>query len=252
MNIPSIIFIVPYKNRESDKNKFSKQMKYILEDLSSYEIYYSYQYNNKPFNRGAVKNIGFMAMKNKYPNDYRNITFVFNDIDTFPKIKNQLNYETIHGVIKHFYGYKHTLGGIFSIKGSDFEKCNGFPNYWGWGLEDNMLQLRVLSNGLHINRDNFISVKNNRDIFHLNNTFIKIMSTNSVNQYKKKLNFGLNSINNLNYKINNDYIIIYDFLTELNPFLDKYYNHDLRKSNRIIFPKTYQCINKRWKLNNFM
>ena len=33
-------------------------------------------------------------MKNKYPNDYKNITFVFNDIDTTPVEKNKFNYET--------------------------------------------------------------------------------------------------------------------------------------------------------------
>ena len=84
--IPKIIFIVPYRDRVNEKRHFLLQMTYILEDLNSedYEIYFSHQTDNRTFNRGATKNIGFLVCKEKYPDDYKNITFVFNDIDTLP------------------------------------------------------------------------------------------------------------------------------------------------------------------------
>ena len=47
------------------------------------------------FNRGATKNIGFLAMK--YPDTYKQITFVFNDVDTIPNKKNLFNYKTRKG-----------------------------------------------------------------------------------------------------------------------------------------------------------
>ena len=206
--IPKLIFIVPYRNREREKTHFSIYMKYIMEDynINDYEIYYSHQTDNRPFNRGATKNIGFLAMKEKYPNDYKNITFVFNDIDTLPAQKNTFNYETSKGIVKHFYGFTFALGGIFSIVGSDFEKCNGFPNNWGWGLEDNAMQDRVLLNEFIIDRQQFYHL-NSKDIIHLYDHPNRLINNREPGNYtKKNLKDNLNSISELNYIIisNND------------------------------------------------
>ena len=155
--IPKIIFIVPYRDREIHLDIFKKQMVKVMEDYSNndYQILYIHQCDQRNFNRGGMKNIGFLFIKDKYPNNYKDITFVFNDVDTMPKRKNMIQYETTHRKIKHFYGYNYTLGGIVSIKGSDFEKLNGFPNYWAWGYEDNALQQRAKYNNIFIDRSEF-------------------------------------------------------------------------------------------------
>ena len=107
-------------------------MKILLEDITEpYEIYFAHQCDNRPFNRGAMKNLGFIAIKNKYPNHYKDITFIFNDVDTFPGEKGMIDYITTPGIVKHYYGFNFALGGIFSICGADFEKAKGFPNFWG-------------------------------------------------------------------------------------------------------------------------
>jgi len=201
--IPKIIFIVPYRDRRQEKCIFSVYMKYIMEDYdkNDYEIYYSHQIDNRPFNRGATKNIGFLAMKNKYPNTYQNITFVFNDVDTVPVKKNTFDYATTKGVVKHFYGFTFTLGGIFSIVGSDFEKCNGFPNNWGWGLEDNAMNDRVLLNEIIINRQQFYP-RETRDVLHLYDTPNRIINNKEPGNYNSKnLNDNLNNIHELEYVI---------------------------------------------------
>ena len=107
MTIPRIIFIVPYRNREKQKSFFLEKMKYIMEDINEidYKILFIHQRDERDFNRGAMKNIGFLFVKNQYPNDYLNITLVFNDVDTTPKEKNMFNYETNKELINKSESY---------------------------------------------------------------------------------------------------------------------------------------------------
>jgi len=159
---PKYVFIVPYRDREPHRVFFSTYIYKVMEDIPSedWTFYFVHQNDKRPFNRGAMKNIGFLALKNAYPDDYKNIIFIFNDIDTLPYDKNILNYHTEYGVIKHFYGFHFALGGIFSIRGVDFERINGFPNFWAWGGEDNLIYERAKQFGLTIDRSNFFTIGN--------------------------------------------------------------------------------------------
>jgi hypothetical protein len=159
--IPKLIFVVPYRDRWEQYQFFDDHMRTrVLAGYrpEEYLILYAHQTDDRSFNRGAMKNIGFLAGKEMFPEHYKNITFVFNDIDTMPYVKNFLNYETWPGNVKHFYGYKFALGGIVSICGGDFEKVNGYPNLFSWSSEDNTLQLRVLEAGLKIDRSQFYPI----------------------------------------------------------------------------------------------
>ena len=169
--IPKIIFIVPYRNRPHHQHFFNTYIQHILEDYpANYCKVYFIEQNNQHerFNRGAVKNIGFMAMKELYPKNYKNITFVFNDVDTIPYKKNILQYETTTGIIKHFYGKRFAMGGIFSITGGDFEKIEGFSNYWTWGHEDVVIVKRAEKHKIRIDRSIYFEM-GDINIIHLNN-----------------------------------------------------------------------------------
>lgn len=243
-NIPKIIFIVPYRDRLNDRKIFEDHMKYILEDYDSkdYKIFFSHQCDNRSFNRGACKNIGFAVIRRLYPNHYKNMTFVFNDVDTLPKFKNQLNYETKLNNIKHFYGYDFALGGIVSIKGSDFEKMNGYQNLWGWGLEDNGLQIRALANKINIDRSIFFK-PGHPHIRQSDRGTVRYKET-TYKQYEKYKSTivvcGLNTIYNVSYDIVNQDINIRYFDDKI-----------LRYSNEIIKTKDLAQGNTFKPENNF-
>ena len=236
---PKYIFIVPYRDRQAHRLFFLKYIDYILEDYSkeSYEILFSHQNNTLSFNRGAVKNIGFHYIREKYPDAYKKMVFIFQDVDTMPHRKNLLNYDVSGGEIKHFYGYTYTLGGIFSINGEDFEKINGFPNYWEWGFEDNVLNKRAIQHNIHINRSTFFPI-DSMEILHfydeINKKIDKRVLNNTFNKSFIEKD-GLNSLNHINYQFNHDknMLDIHSFQSSYSPQNMNVYIHNLKNGPTI-------------------
>jgi len=248
--VPKKVFIVPYRNRVQHKFFFSKYMSFLLEDMKDYEIYFSHQCDARTFNRGAVKNIGFLAIREKYPEHYKNITFIFNDVDTIPFNK-IFDYETVNGVVKHYYGYKYALGGIVVMKGADFERINGFPCFWGWGMEDNVLQKRCQAAGLLIDRSTFYNI-GSPEMLQLFDGISRIISKKDPWRGENDNGIdGLRSMREIKYTIAdksdnpNDnvftcpnerirFINIQTFLTYIPFGTEEYYNYDLREPKRRI------------------
>jgi len=233
--IPKIIFIVPYRNREQQLQTFKTQMKYILEDYdpAEYSIYIIHQTDERIFNRGAIKNIGFLMVKDKYPNDYKNITLVFNDVDTIPVTKNLFHYETTAGVVKHFFGFTYTLGGIVSIKAGDFERVNGFPNFWAWGYEDNMFQSRIERAGIKIDRSIFF-LSGDKNIMQKNDEIVREVNQSEYDRYLRNTPEGIYSIQNLDYSIvaESGFVNVKWFTTGTIPAINQFRLHDLRQGAR--------------------
>lgn len=252
MSVPKRVFIVPYRDRANQKAEFIKRMSILLEDdaqSNPYEIYFAHQCDKRHFNRGAMKNIGFIAIKNKYPNDYKNITFIFHDVDTWPSEKGLIYYDTTHGIVKHFYGYKHALGGMFAIKGADFEKSQGFPNFWGWGLEDNIINDRCLKVGLKIDRSTFYDIRDKK-IVRAFDGFNRILSKRDSSVYKYETPDNLNSIKNIKYTFNNEFINITDFTCEMDEKEQDYFTYDTRRGNKVIVPKGY--FRRSWSMKTML
>ena len=236
---PKFAFIIPYREREEHKMFFDVYMKYLLEDLSEddYEILFVHQKNELPFNRGAMKNIGFLYLKDKYPDEYESIILIFNDIDTLPYKKGLLDYTVEFGEIKHFYGYKFALGGIFSIRARDFERLNGFPNFWGWGFEDNVIYRRATNNNISVNRDNFFTIGTHK-ILHFVDSLSKVMDGRILNNEFDKTyreNDGLDFLKELKYEYNDetDMIDVEAFQSKYKPDANSRVVHHMKDGSKI-------------------
>jgi len=208
MTEPDKFIIVPYRDRQQHLEIFLNQMDIVFKD-ENYQILIIHQHDTRLFNRGAMKNIGFKYVKENYPNSYKDKILIFNDVDNVPWKKGLLDFNTKKGIIKHHYGFPvkkaATLGGIFTIIASDFEKTNGFPNYWTWGMEDNAIYWRVLQNKLTIDYSNYFLVGDPNIIVFYHGNKRTINEAKSWDEFiidkEKHIGYGINNITNLEYKV---------------------------------------------------
>lgn len=245
--VPYVIFVVPYRNRKLQLDAFLERMSVVMEDweYGSYQIYIINQgEDGRSFNRGAMKNIGFLVAKQTYPQQYRQITFVFNDVDTIPSVNQRFAYQTVPGTIKHFYGFQHALGGIFSINGGDFEKINGFPNYWGWGYEDNEIMRRVVISKLHVDYSQFVVWKKSQfksfsdgkeemDVENLDDeNYIRQVNIGEFKRYLSGSLEGITEIKGLKIQKDMCMVNVIDFKTHVSEDVSVRTEFDIRNGRR--------------------
>lgn len=236
---PKWVFIVPYRDRETQYTFFTKHMKQtILEDVpqDEYSFLFIHQTDTRDFNRGAMKNIGFLFVKEKYPENYKDICLIFNDIDTVPAVKGLFDYQTTKGKVKHFYGFTYALGGVVSIMASDFEKTGGFPNLWAWGFEDNMLNHRVLEIGLEIDRSQFYPFMD-KNVIQIHDGTSRSVNRKEYDRFRNITNEGFRSIRGLTtqYNIDTGFVDVLSFQTDSPNDPSGNSIHDLKKGS-VVFP----------------
>ena len=244
MIVPTYIFIIPYRKRESHLFFFNKYMEYIMEDYNKdeYQLLFVHQDNQLPFNRGAMKNMGFLYVKELYPDNYKSIILVFNDVDTVPYKKNVLKYYVKSNQIKHFYGHRFALGGIFSIQGGDFEKLNGFPNYWGWGFEDNIIYQRALKHELIVDRSCFYPI-HCHEILHFFDETVKTIDkkvlARQMNKQKHE-NDGISFIKDYHFIYDNEkrMLNVKSFKTKYDPKEFKPFYYNIKNGSKIKSPRS--------------
>ena len=229
-SVPKLVFIVPYRDREQQRLFFDHHMRnFVLKDRNDYRIAYVHQCDTRSFNRGGMKNIGFLWVKQQWPQDYRNITLVFNDVDNMPFSPDFLKFETWTGNVKHFYGFKHTVGGIVSITGGDFEKTTGFPNFWAWGFEDNAFQHRILAAGLKLDRSQFYPLFD-KNIMHFVDGITRPVNRKEFDRYVAKTRENMYGIANLDMKYDEatGFLNVYGFSTQYEEDKSASKIHDMR------------------------
>lgn len=217
MQTPHTVFIIPYRNRLQHKNLFES----YFDDLIRYnkwiegvdvELFFTHQCDNRPFNRGGMKNMGLHLLKSRYPRTYKDITMIFHDVDSIPVSPSLIPYKTTMGTVSHYYGFKFVLGGILAIKAGDFERVNGFPCFWGWGLEDNALNDVCIKSGIKIDRSIFFDI-NDKRISREGESPTRTWSKTEGYRYKTKENNGYSTMKNIKWTMDNRMMNVSSFTT---------------------------------------
>lgn len=249
MNIPKTVVIVPYRDRAAHRTQFLQVMKENLSHLEDCQIFFAHQADQRPFNRGAMKNLGFIAMKVKYPQHYKDMTFVFHDVDCWHREKGAIPYTTDHGVVSHYYGATYALGGMFAIKGADFDKTGGFPNFWGWGLEDNTMYDRALKAGLTVRRSPFY-LMSDPNIARPFDGFKRLIAKRESVVYKFEQPDDITALINCAWTINGDMIHVTHFLCGTAAGDQEYGTFDIRQGGKLKIPAGQR--RRPWGLNSII
>jgi hypothetical protein len=140
--------VVPYRNREKNLAEFMPAIRAFFSREDQRRIVCSMliveQEAGLPFNRGAIKNIGYQYLSKA--NDY----VCFHDVDLVPIDADyywprQPTMVAFHGLDFKPDFVRNLFGGVVVIKNTQFEAANGYSNdYWQWGYEDVDLRERLL------------------------------------------------------------------------------------------------------------
>jgi hypothetical protein len=151
-----LAIVVPYRDRAEHLQDFLPRIiAYFERDKLDRQIAISIhvveQSGRAPFNRGMVKNCGYMLVREHA--DY----VCFHDVDYLPIWADYAWSPQPARLIWHGLALKEDwqrfFGGVVLFDNAAFERVNGYPNvYWGWGPEDLELGFRCDLAGLGFDR----------------------------------------------------------------------------------------------------
>jgi len=138
------VIIVPYRNRPEHLDCFLKcipDFQAHITDLTKI-IIVEQENDGLGFNRGMLKNIGFLLSGATGLN-----RVFFHDIDWLPASADTIQqyYNFLEKpIVRLLSAHKATLGGVVQVSANILEKCNAFPNtIFEWGVEDRVLFYRT-------------------------------------------------------------------------------------------------------------
>jgi hypothetical protein len=199
-------FIIPYRNRKEHLDEFIRRFTEYLKDRDiDAQFYIIHQINPGDFNRGALNNIGFLEFCKTRPDGL----FIFHDVDTYPTYWGSIPYEAKHGEFKRpvMNSSPENLGLICSCWKEEFERTNGFANYWGWGAEDGALYFRAKKQGIYINENNMIDYKDLRYVINLEHyrnadkQHFNSAKNSTLLEKEKQTGDSSNGLTNLEYEV---------------------------------------------------
>jgi len=160
--------VIPFRDRHQHLSRFVPHVRaYFSRDKLDSKIPYTVtiveQQAGLPFNRGALKNIGYLLRKNDseytcfHDVDYLPIWADYSWVDVPTPIvwygaeERPLTLRPDSPIVKHKLDL--FFGGAILVPNGLFFDVNGYSNeYWGWGYEDSDIQKRFKEKGILFGR----------------------------------------------------------------------------------------------------
>ncbi|XP_033736264.1 beta-N-acetyl-D-glucosaminide beta-1,4-N-acetylglucosaminyl-transferase-like [Pecten maximus] len=151
--------IIPYRDRKKHLLQYlNNVLPKLLRQQIDFTIFVIEQSEGSSFNRGLIRNVGFVEAMKSGPFD----CFIFNDVDTIIEDDRNIFYcnpnmvrHMVSGVDRDGYKlpYYRLVGGIIGFTPEQFQHINGYSNlFFLWGAEDDDLYRRIVGEGLLIER----------------------------------------------------------------------------------------------------
>jgi glycosyl transferase family 7 (putative galactosyltransferase) len=162
---PRLSVIVPYRDRADQLARFLRHITlYFQRDKIDkdrpYRITVVEQEAGRPFNIGALRNIGFLLTEAEseqvcfHDVDYLPIWADFRPVDRPTRLLwHGAEKVPIEGSAQLFVNHDHKkyFSGVVMFPSAVFRRLNGYSNsYWGWGYEDTDIRTRCRAEGIEL------------------------------------------------------------------------------------------------------
>lgn len=169
-----VTIIVPFRDRSVQLDMLMQRL--LEPDRNVRAIIIAEQGDTEAFDRGAVKNAGFLqAVRQLKLKDTD--TVCFHDVDVMPG--DRVEYPDCQpNEIRHLYGHEHCLGGVVCMTVGDFRRMNMFAHWTSWGREDTELMEQAKRLQVFVNHTQFVprftTLKHSVSSMNKNNKFYEV------------------------------------------------------------------------------
>lgn len=151
--------IIPYRDRRKHlKLYLYNVIPKLIRQRIDFTIFVIEQSHSSAFNRGMMRNIGFIEALKEGSFD----CFIFNDVDTIIEDDRNIfhcNQYRVRHLVSSISRYRYSIpyvtlvGGVIGFTKKQFERINGYSNlFFVWGAEDDDLFERLVEDGIMIER----------------------------------------------------------------------------------------------------
>lgn len=205
-----VAIIIPFRNREKHLPVLLRYLFPLLLKRNNIHarVFVVEQMDRHPFNRGKIKNAGYLEAMKFFPYN----CLIFHDVDLIME-SHRIPYDCTHSPMhlsvridkfNYTLPYLRLFGGVQVLSTEHFQRINGMPNtFWSWGGEDDNLFYRTARRRLRLHRPTPDTFARFTMIKHGHHTSDQVENWNLTNRNYNRARrlIHRDGLNNLLYKL---------------------------------------------------